>query len=338
MSDSQKDENQDQKYPLRIKSLYGLSMSQGRSEGSGLRFGPNVANSTPRRPRFTPKVPDEKRKSRLIKSEPRDDKEGDNLATLMNLEVSNSDKVNRRQACDRAGLNAVHSSVKRRDNVIMGGGLRSKSSNFAKSNKDREDHKETLENYFFQTEQDSNIYAPAILPFHRVSRELKERTKADALEREGKNPMLAKKESKVEEGMMVDADDERSVSTLFLTDDNTTKEDHLMLLQLPADLPLKENIPKGEEDQDQADGEEMEVDLQKRKKLLPNSQLGKLIFYKSGKVKMKIGDSLFDVKEGMDCQFYQEVVAVSKENRTACFIDQLNKKLVASPNIEDLVS
>lgn len=49
---------------------------------------------------------------------------------------------------------------------------------------------------------------------------------------------------------------------------------------------------------------------------LPAGQLGSLLVYKSGKIKMKIGDIVLQVNQGVPCAFHQEIMAIQTNNNT----------------------
>jgi len=65
--------------------------------------------------------------------------------------------------------------------------------------------------------------------------------------------------------------------------------------------------------------------------------VGKLMVYKSGKVKMKMGDLLLDVHTGSDCSFLQNVVAVDAQNKQAFVMGTIAKRFVCIPDIGSLL-
>ncbi|CAA9989507.1 DNA-directed RNA polymerase III subunit RPC4, putative [Plasmodium knowlesi strain H] len=71
---------------------------------------------------------------------------------------------------------------------------------------------------------------------------------------------------------------------------------------------------------------------------LPNGKFAKLIIYKNKKIKMKINDILFDVDEGSECTFSQEIACYIKENSEFIFLGNCDNKLVATPNIERIIN
>ncbi|KAL0298374.1 UNVERIFIED_CONTAM: PLAT domain-containing protein 1 [Sesamum radiatum] len=70
---------------------------------------------------------------------------------------------------------------------------------------------------------------------------------------------------------------------------------------------------------------------------LPEGYMGKMLVYKSGAVKLKLGDILYDVSPGSDCAFAQSVMAIDTTNRDCCDLGALNKRAVVTPDIDFLV-
>jgi hypothetical protein len=70
---------------------------------------------------------------------------------------------------------------------------------------------------------------------------------------------------------------------------------------------------------------------------LPGGQLGSLVIYKSGKIKMRIGDILLDVNEGVQCLFHQELMSVQANTSEAFRLGQVNHRFVCTNDVEDLV-
>lgn len=119
----------------------------------------------------------------------------------------------------------------------------------------------------------------------------------------------------------------------------------LMLLQLPDNLPgrgtdggdVKPNINKDKEvEVDNIKGDETKCKLLD----LEEGLIGKIQIHKSGKVKMLLGDTAFDLSMGTQPCFRQDVmsVAVDAENRTGTMINLggIEKKLTVIPDWEKL--
>ncbi|KAF3330020.1 DNA-directed RNA polymerase III subunit RPC4 [Carex littledalei] len=66
--------------------------------------------------------------------------------------------------------------------------------------------------------------------------------------------------------------------------------------------------------------------------------MGKLLVYKSGKVKMKFGENLFDVYPGSECKFSQDVAVVNLKEKQCCVIGQLGKeRAIVIPDIDSML-
>jgi hypothetical protein len=70
---------------------------------------------------------------------------------------------------------------------------------------------------------------------------------------------------------------------------------------------------------------------------LKDGKVGKLILYKSGKVKLKIGDFLFDVATGLKTNFLQEVAVISPEEERMYHLGELTHRMVCSPDLDGML-
>uniref|UniRef100_A0A453HCP2 DNA-directed RNA polymerase III subunit RPC4 n=1 Tax=Aegilops tauschii subsp. strangulata TaxID=200361 RepID=A0A453HCP2_AEGTS len=142
-------------------------------------------------------------------------------------------------------------------------------------------------------------------------------------------------------------------SFLWWDVDGTGTEDkmntpQLLFFQFPASLPLPQVLSVAGADMDTSDSEGVETEeTNKRRRLesvngcklkdLPGGLMGKLLVYKSGKVKMLLGDALFDVSAGLDCTFAQEAVAINTYKKHCCSLGEVNKRAIVTPDIDYLV-
>lgn len=118
----------------------------------------------------------------------------------------------------------------------------------------------------------------------------------------------------------------------------------LLFFQFPASLPLPQVVSVAVADMDTSDSEGVETEeINKKRRLdcklkdLPGGLMGKLLVYKSGKVKMRLGDALFDVSAGLDCTFAQEAVAINTNKKQCCSLGEVNKRAIVTPDIDYLV-
>ncbi|XP_044980323.1 DNA-directed RNA polymerase III subunit rpc4-like [Hordeum vulgare subsp. vulgare] len=122
----------------------------------------------------------------------------------------------------------------------------------------------------------------------------------------------------------------------------------LLLFQFPTSLPLPQVVSVAEADMDTSDSEGVETEETNKKrrlesingcklKDLPGGPMGKMLVYKSGKVKMRLGDALFDVSAGLDCTFAQEAVAINTNKKHCCSLGEVNKRAIVTPDIDYLL-
>lgn len=109
--------------------------------------------------------------------------------------------------------------------------------------------------------------------------------------------------------------------------------DDFMLFQLPEMLPILSNNTNstaphhGEESGCCSVGD------------LHNQVVGKLLITRSGKVKMKIGEIMFDVSKGVECRERQELVFIDKRQETGKLLNvgAVSTRVTVSPDTFDLL-
>ncbi|KAL8149296.1 hypothetical protein AgCh_006342 [Apium graveolens] len=65
---------------------------------------------------------------------------------------------------------------------------------------------------------------------------------------------------------------------------------------------------------------------------LPAGYMGKMLVYKSGAVKLKLGDILYDVSAGSSCLFAQDVAAINTVDKECCFLGEIGKRAIVTPD------
>lgn len=70
---------------------------------------------------------------------------------------------------------------------------------------------------------------------------------------------------------------------------------------------------------------------------LPAGNIGKMLVYKSGAVKLKLGDILYNVSPGVECSFAQDVVAINTAEKQCCQLGELGKRAVVTPDVDFLL-
>ncbi|CAA7060213.1 unnamed protein product [Microthlaspi erraticum] len=70
---------------------------------------------------------------------------------------------------------------------------------------------------------------------------------------------------------------------------------------------------------------------------LPGGFMGKMLVYKSGAVKMKFGDLLYDVSPGPNAQFLNDVAAIDTEGRHCGHVGSSANFVTVTPDVESLL-
>lgn len=103
----------------------------------------------------------------------------------------------------------------------------------------------------------------------------------------------------------------------------------MFFIQFPAALPLRRSSGKQNTDDKSRKGCGL--------KDLPSGFMGKMLVHKSGKVKMKIGDTLFDVSPGHSCEFAEDVAVMNVKGKHCCILGDLPKRALVTPDIASLL-
>ncbi|KAK4479040.1 hypothetical protein RD792_014551 [Penstemon davidsonii] len=153
----------------------------------------------------------------------------------------------------------------------------------------------------------------------------------------GNPEILDKKEFEEEpERSTYDESKINSAAELGLTEENV--EDKLFFIQLPKIMPTVNQQTNGDvhETGSSAKGAgtpQKPCTLES----MPGGPIGKLLVYKSGAIKWKIGDTIYDVSSNLSCGFAQEVVAINTEEKHICSVGELSKRIVVTPDIDSIL-
>ena len=76
---------------------------------------------------------------------------------------------------------------------------------------------------------------------------------------------------------------------------------------------------------------------------IPDGEVGRLKVYKSGKLKLVLGQKTqkqfcFNVDRGTDCHFAQELACVLPEQNEVMFLGDVGKRMVAAPDVGSLLT
>ncbi|KAK6132211.1 hypothetical protein DH2020_034031 [Rehmannia glutinosa] len=70
---------------------------------------------------------------------------------------------------------------------------------------------------------------------------------------------------------------------------------------------------------------------------LPKGYIGKMLVYKSGDVKLKLGDVLCDVSPGCACIVSRHVMAMNTDDRHCSYLGDVNQRAVVTPEVDSLL-
>ncbi|KAI4335232.1 hypothetical protein L6164_013898 [Bauhinia variegata] len=120
-----------------------------------------------------------------------------------------------------------------------------------------------------------------------------------------------------------------------------TPEPRMFLLQLPPHLPMikgsdaavGQSVTEGSKPAGEAQAAEKPCSLDQ----LPDGFMGKMLIYKSGKIKLKLGDTLYDVSSGLNCVFAQDVVAVNTAEKHCCVVGELGRHATVTPDTDAIL-
>ncbi|KAF5178141.1 Dna-directed rna polymerase iii subunit rpc4 [Thalictrum thalictroides] len=65
--------------------------------------------------------------------------------------------------------------------------------------------------------------------------------------------------------------------------------------------------------------------------------MGKMLVYKSGAIKLKLGEIVYDVSPGSDCVFPQNVAAINVKEKHCCVLGELEKRAIITPDVDSLL-
>ncbi|KAI6679719.1 hypothetical protein NL676_033600 [Syzygium grande] len=128
---------------------------------------------------------------------------------------------------------------------------------------------------------------------------------------------------------------------LMDSQDDGSLEPSMFFIQLPPTIPMAKclTIAEGNETTESLASSEVLGSTEKSCSLdeLSAGLMGKMLVYRSGAVKLKLGDTLYDVSSGLDCVFAQDVVAINKTEKHFCVVGELNKRAILTPDVDSIL-
>ncbi|PHT30874.1 hypothetical protein CQW23_27211 [Capsicum baccatum] len=150
------------------------------------------------------------------------------------------------------------------------------------------------------------------------------------------NPELLDEEEFGEASRSLTYDENSIIPAMELGLMEENLEEKMFFVQLPPAMPMLKQSVKTE-------GSEMAPSSRPSKAKasslneLPAGFMGKMLVYKSGAVKLKLGETLYNVSPGMDCSFAQDVVAVNTEEKYCSNIGELTKRVIITPDVDSIL-
>ncbi|KAM1368334.1 hypothetical protein PS1_001681 [Malus domestica] len=117
----------------------------------------------------------------------------------------------------------------------------------------------------------------------------------------------------------------------------------LLFIQLPSILPSTSKpaaTAKGKEKVGSSTSQESTGSPEKGCSLeeLPAGYMGKMLVYKSGKVKLRLGDTFYDVAPGSDSKFDQDVAVANTAEKKCTVLGELRQRAVVIPDVDSLLN
>ncbi|XP_050225565.1 uncharacterized protein LOC126675039 [Mercurialis annua] len=119
-------------------------------------------------------------------------------------------------------------------------------------------------------------------------------------------------------------------------------KERLIFFQLPDKLPFVKH-PASAKGKEKAKGSIPSQDQSATRKEssfeeLSGGYMGKMLVYRSGAVKLKLGGTLYDVSPGSDCIFAQDVMAIDTTAKHCCTLGELAKRATVTPDVDSLLN
>ncbi|KAK9078013.1 hypothetical protein SSX86_002070 [Deinandra increscens subsp. villosa] len=113
-------------------------------------------------------------------------------------------------------------------------------------------------------------------------------------------------------------------------------EKRMILFRFPDQLPL-DRAPVSLKGKEKAmSSSSLKEDASNKRsdlKDLPNGCMGKMLVYKSGAIKLKLGDTIFDVSSGTPRGFDRSVAMMNTKSKDCCVLGKVDKGALVTPDI-----
>ncbi|KAI3808894.1 hypothetical protein L1987_24857 [Smallanthus sonchifolius] len=123
-----------------------------------------------------------------------------------------------------------------------------------------------------------------------------------------------------------------SALELGLSGSVDNEDKHIILFQFPEKLPL-DQVPVGSSSSLKEDASNKSFGL----KDLPNGCIGKMLVYKSGAIKLKLGDTIFDVSSGTPCASDRSAAMMNTKSEDCFVLGKVNKRAIVTPDLNSIL-
>jgi DNA-directed RNA polymerase III subunit RPC4 len=147
--------------------------------------------------------------------------------------------------------------------------------------------------------------------------------------------------------LLLQDDPEGATAAQLGLTDLSTAADTLYLFQLPSLLPLGTNPSADPRKARSAaaaaaaagssSGQQQQPLQAANARELPSGQIGKLLVFKSGRVKLQMGPCLLDVSAGMPCVTRQDIAAINKTTGHLIQLGPVTQRVVVCPDVWQLM-
>lgn len=300
-----------------------------------------------KKPKFTPKPPS-RRKLVLPKSDSDDDNEEDAKAALELLRKANErqrprgSKSKTKSAEDviaqhGAGSSTTNDELKDEKNSSKLGYASEKMVTRSSSIAAKDEVTETMlvdDESGYSSNSDNeykepwnyNSYYPVTLPLRRPCS-----VNPEVLDAEEFGEEKEYDESKI-----------KTASEIGLSENNEEKQ--MIFFQFPEILPLDKQtkrVPISSKGKEKVESSISAREKDSNKcpfKDLPSGHMGKMLVYKSGAVKLKLGDTIFNVTPGIIGECKQDAAMLNTKAKHCCVLGSVDKKGVVTPDVDSLLS
>ncbi|MED6167298.1 hypothetical protein PIB30_001192 [Stylosanthes scabra] len=151
------------------------------------------------------------------------------------------------------------------------------------------------------------------------------------------DPEILDEEEFGEAAANVEYDENKINSAAELGLKEKSEQQKMILFKFPLTLPLEEQTRKGKEKVGTSTASKEPGKKEGPFEGLQKGKMGKMLVYKSGAVKLKIGEILFDVTPGSNSdEAAQYATAMNAVKKQCCTLGQLGKNAVVIPDLDSV--